>query len=70
MSLETILERMTVALEKIAANGQPMALLPLRPPTAAAACTYSAPAPTPEPTPTPAAAPTALQPHAGPLRPK
>ena len=31
MSLETILERMTVALEKIAANGQTVAAAPLPP---------------------------------------
>lgn len=46
MSLETILERMTVALEKIAANGQTVAAAPAPVPTA-----EPAPAPTPSPAP-------------------
>ena len=59
MSLETILERMTVALEKIAASGQPIIAAPAPVPQPAAPAPVPTPAPAPTPAPVPTAAPAA-----------
>ena len=59
MSLETILERMTVALEKIAASGQTIVAAPAPVPQPAAPAPVPTPAPAPTPAPVPTAAPAA-----------